>query len=129
MARFLRVSEIFLRLISAPFSGGSFGLKQSIYPYIVLLAAASHISGLPLKWTEDRLEHLMASSSAADGADELEAALFGRHIVGIALGIVNVGAYVKGRLNLPLFIVCMRLLTVAMLLKIFLCTKQVSQHQ
>ena len=97
MARALRVSGNFLRLISAPFSGGSFGLKQSIYPYIVLLAAASRISGLPLKWTEDRLEHLMASSSAADRADELEAAFTSD---GTLLGLrfkncVNVGAYVR----------------------------------
>ena len=97
MARALRVSGNFLRLISAPFSGGSFGLKQSIYPYIVLLAAASRICGLPLKWTEDRLEHLMASSSAADRADELEAAFASD---GTLLGLrfkncVNVGAYVR----------------------------------
>ncbi|MEC7973142.1 MAG: xanthine dehydrogenase family protein molybdopterin-binding subunit [Pseudomonadota bacterium] len=97
MARSLRVSGNFLRLISAPFSGGSFGLKQAIYPYIVLLAAASRISGFPLKWTEDRLEHLMASSSSADRADELEAA-FAKD--GSLMGLrfkncVNVGAYVR----------------------------------
>jgi 2-furoyl-CoA dehydrogenase large subunit len=30
--------------------------------------------GVPVKWTEDRLEHLMASSSATDRLGEVEAA-------------------------------------------------------
>ena len=66
MARALRISGNQLRLISAPYSGGSFGIKQGLYPYLVLLAAASRLLGCPLKWTEDRLEHLSGSSSASD---------------------------------------------------------------
>ena len=65
MARALRIGGNQLRLISAPHSGGSFGIKQGLYPYLVLLAAASRILRRPLKWTEDRLEHLAASSSAS----------------------------------------------------------------
>ena len=96
MARALRVSGNFLRLISAPFSGGSFGLKQSIYPYCSFGGSQPHMWST-FKWTEDRLEHLMASSSAADRADELEAAFASN---GTLLGLrfkncVNVGAYVK----------------------------------
>ena len=61
-----------IELLSAPHSGGSFGIKQGLYPYLVLLAAASRLLECPLKWIEDRLEHLAASSSASDRADEIE---------------------------------------------------------
>jgi 2-furoyl-CoA dehydrogenase large subunit len=40
----LRVRGHELRLISAPSSGGSFGIKQGMYPYIVLIALASRNS-------------------------------------------------------------------------------------
>ena len=97
MARALRISGNHLRLLSAPHSGGSFGIKQGIYPYLVLLAAASRLLECPLKWIEDRLEHLSASSSSSDRADGIEAAF---DINGILTGlrynnIVNVGAYVR----------------------------------
>ncbi|MBH67747.1 MAG: carbon monoxide dehydrogenase [Rhodospirillaceae bacterium] len=97
MARALRTPGNLLRLVSAPFSGGSFGVKQAIFPYMVLLAAASRIVQCPLKWTEDRLEHLMASSSSADRADSIEASF---DEDGVLTGLrynncVNVGAYVR----------------------------------
>lgn len=87
-----------LRLITAPNSGGSFGIKQAMYPYMVLLAAASRIlGGMPLKWIEDRLEHLSGSSCAADRADEVEAAFKkDGELTGLRFkNLVNVGAYVR----------------------------------
>ena len=97
MARSLGVAGNRLRLITAPASGGSFGIKQGLYPYLVLLAAASRHLGLPLKWIEDRLEHLTASSSAADRADEIEAAFAADgSLTGVRfVNRVNVGAYVR----------------------------------
>ncbi len=97
MARSLGVAGNHLRLIAAPHSGGSFGIKQGLYPYLVLLAAGSRILGCPLKWIEDRLEHLSASSSAADRADEIEAAFDGDgRLTGLRFNnLVNVGAYVR----------------------------------
>ncbi len=97
MARALGIPGNRLRLIAAPHSGGSFGIKQGIYPYIVLLAAASRSLGCPLKWTEDRLEHLSASSSAADRADEIEAAFDAEgRLSGLRFkNCVNVGAFVR----------------------------------
>ena len=47
-----------LRLRTPPDSGGSFGVKQGVFPYIVLIAAAARVTGRPVKWIEDRLEHL-----------------------------------------------------------------------
>ena len=40
MARALKVPGNRLRLRTPPDSGGSFGVKQAIFPYIVLMAAA-----------------------------------------------------------------------------------------
>lgn len=97
MARALRIPGNRLRLVAAPCSGGSFGIKQALYPYMVLLAAASRLLGCPLKWIEDRGEHLMASSASSDRADEIEAA-FDRDGVLTGLrfrNLVNVGAYVR----------------------------------
>ncbi len=97
MARALRTGGNQLRLLSAPHSGGSFGIKQGLYPYLVLLAAASRLLECPLKWIEDRLEHLAASSSASDRADEIEAAFDENGVLtGIRYNnLVNVGAYVR----------------------------------
>jgi len=93
----LKIQGNRLRLITAPHSGGSFGIKQALYPYIVLMAAVSRLVGAPVKWIEDRLEHLMGSSAAADRAGSVEGA-FTRD--GILTGLrfhnlVNVGAYVR----------------------------------
>jgi 2-furoyl-CoA dehydrogenase large subunit len=93
----LKMQSNRLRLITAPNSGGSFGIKQAMYPYMVLLCAASRLIGAPLKWIEDRLEHLVGSSTAADRADEIAAA-FKRNgeLIGLRFtNIVDVGAYVR----------------------------------
>ena len=86
-----------LRLITAPHSGGSFGIKQAMFPYMVLLAACSKLLGCPLKWIEDRLEHLIGASAAADRADRVEAAFSNDgELLGLKFdNIVNVGAYVR----------------------------------
>ena len=77
MARALKVSGNRLRLRTPPDSGGSFGVKQAIFPYIVLIAAAARAAGRPVKWIEDRLEHLCASVSATNRVTTLEAAVDG----------------------------------------------------
>jgi 2-furoyl-CoA dehydrogenase large subunit len=64
-----------LRLRTPPDSGGSFGVKQAIFPYIVLIAAAARVAGRPVKWIEDRLEHLSGSVSATNRVTILEAAV------------------------------------------------------
>ena len=73
--RALKVSGNRLRLRTPPNSGGSFGVKQGIFPYIVLIGAASRVVGRPVKWIEDRLEHLTASVSATNRATTLAAAV------------------------------------------------------
>src|SRR3981189_2037217 len=60
MARALRVAGPKLRLRIPPDSGGSFGIKLSVFPYIVLAAIAARITGHPVKWVEDRLQQRLS---------------------------------------------------------------------
>ena len=75
MARALGVPGSRLRLRSPRDSGGSFGVKQAIFPYIVAMCLASRKAGCPVKWVEDRLEHLLAATSATNRVTTLEAAV------------------------------------------------------
>src|SRR5262245_39532257 len=75
MARALKVPGNRLRLRNPPDSGGSFGVKQGLFPYIVLMGVAARVAGRPVKWVEDRLEHLVASVSATNRVTTLEAAV------------------------------------------------------
>ena len=75
LSRALKVPGNRLRLRTPTDSGGSFGVKQGVFPYIVLIAAAARATGRPVKWIEDRLEHLTASVSATNRATMLRAAV------------------------------------------------------
>src|SRR4029434_7188439 len=75
MARALKVPGNRLRLRTPPDSGGSFGVKQGLFPYIVLMGVAARVVGRPHNWSEYRLEHLVASVSATNRVTTLEAAL------------------------------------------------------
>ena len=75
MARALRASSSALRLRTPRDSGGGFGVKQAIFPYVVLMSAASKVVGRPVKWVEDRLEHLSAATAAPNRVIHLEAAV------------------------------------------------------
>jgi len=93
----LRLPGSKLRLITPRDSGGSFGIKSAVYAYVVLIGLASRRFGVPVRWTEDRLEHLAASSASTARVTELEA---GFDSEGKLLGlrydaIEDVGAYVR----------------------------------
>lgn len=75
MARALKVPGNRFRLRTPPDSGGSFGVKQGVFPYVVLMGVAARVTGRPVKWIEDRLEHLAASVSATNRVTTLEAAV------------------------------------------------------
>lgn len=97
MAGALGVHGNRLRIVTPPNSGGSFGIKQAVYAYMVLIAAVSRLVGVPVKWTEDRLEHLMASSSATDRTGGIEAAFSKEgELLGLRYrNVVNLGAYIR----------------------------------
>jgi 2-furoyl-CoA dehydrogenase large subunit len=75
MALALGVPVNKLRLRTPPDSGGSFGIKQAVFPYIVLIAIAARKAGRPVKWVEDRYEHLVGASSATNRVTTIEAAV------------------------------------------------------
>ena len=86
-----------LRLLTPPDSGGSFGIKAAVLPYVVLLGLASRALGVPVRWTEDRLEHLAASSAATGRVTTVEAGFTeDGELVGLRYdAIEDVGAYVR----------------------------------
>ncbi len=75
MALALKVAGAKLRHRTPRDSGGSFGVKQSALPYVVLMCLASRKAGAPVKWVEDRLEHLTAATSATARLTTIEAAV------------------------------------------------------
>ncbi len=96
-ARVLGVPENKLRFIVPPDIGGSFGIKSSMYPYMALVALAARLTGVPVKWIEDRREHLLASSSGTDRVAYRElAARKDGTILGMRYRwLDNVGGYIR----------------------------------
>ena len=86
-----------LRLVSPPDSGGSFGVKAAVFTSVVLMAVASRRFGVPVRWTEDRVEHLLASSMATERLTSVEAGFSSSgSLVGLRLDLIDdVGAYVR----------------------------------
>ena len=61
--------------VVAPDVGGSFGVKTHVYPEEVLVSWLAMELGRPVRWIEDRSEHLLASCHAREQTMELEAAI------------------------------------------------------
>ena len=75
--------------------GGGFGLKNGVQRDEVAVIAASIDLGRPVKWIEDRLEHLAVGGQAREEGADIEAAVSGE---GVLLGVrmdatLNLGAY------------------------------------
>ncbi len=78
MAKTLRLDNSSrLRVRTAPSSGGAFGVKLVVYVSIVLMCLAARVARRPVKWIEDRLEHLCAANSMANRTTKVEAAYDG----------------------------------------------------
>src|SRR5260370_31558909 len=97
MAGALRVPGNKLRLITPPSSGGSFGIKHAILSYILPLAAVSRKTGLPVKWIEDRAEHLTAATAAGHPLGQISAAFRNDgKLIGLRFkNVANMGAYIR----------------------------------
>jgi carbon-monoxide dehydrogenase large subunit len=77
--------------------GGGFGVRGEFYPEDFLVPFAARLIGRPVRWVEDRREHLMATNHAREAECEIELAceLDGR-IRGLrARSTVNMGAYIR----------------------------------
>jgi len=77
--------------------GGSFGVRGEFYPEDFLVPFAARLLGRPVRWVEDRREHLLATNHARDAECELEIAC---DRDGTILGLrgqafVDVGAYLR----------------------------------
>jgi 2-furoyl-CoA dehydrogenase large subunit len=86
-----------LRLITPPDSGGSFGVKAAVYASVVLMGAVSRHLGVPVRWIEDRLEHLAASSAATERVTEVTAGFTDAgELISLGYDVVeDVGAYLR----------------------------------
>jgi 2-furoyl-CoA dehydrogenase large subunit len=86
-----------LRLITPPDSGGSFGIKATVYVYVVLMGLASRKLGVPVRWTEDRLEHLAGSAASTARTTAVEAAFASDgELLALRYDVLeDVGAYVR----------------------------------
>jgi aerobic carbon-monoxide dehydrogenase large subunit len=77
--------------------GGGFGARGEFYPEDFLIPFAARYVGRPVKWTEDRREHLMTINHARESAVEVEIAC---KRDGTILGLrghafVDMGAYMR----------------------------------
>ena len=77
--------------------GGGFGARGEFYPEDYLIPFAARLTGRPVKWTEDRREHLMCLNHAREAECEVEIACTRE---GTILGLrghvhVDVGAYMR----------------------------------
>lgn len=97
MAGALGVPTSAIRLHVPADIGGSFGIKAGIYPYVVLMALASRHAGAPVRWTEDRVEHLLASSCGASRVMRFAAAVTASgEVTALKADLVDdVGAYLR----------------------------------
>jgi aerobic carbon-monoxide dehydrogenase large subunit len=74
LAGALSMPESRIRVV-APDVGGGFGAKCEFYPEEVLAPLLSLQLGRPVKWIEDRREHMIASTHAREQIHEIEAAV------------------------------------------------------
>lgn len=97
MAHALKVGTQKLRIKTPTDIGGSYGVKSAIYVYMVLMAVVSRLVGAAVKWTEDRLEHMQASSSASSRVSYVRAAFSrnGRLLALLIRQYDDVGAYIR----------------------------------
>jgi carbon-monoxide dehydrogenase large subunit len=77
--------------------GGGFGVRGEFYPEDFLIPFVSRRLNRPVKWIEDRREHLMATNHSRDVACELEIAC---HRDGTIVGLrgriaADMGAYIR----------------------------------
>ena len=95
LAELLGLPEGNVRVV-APDVGGGFGVKSVLYPEdVALCVIARQQRGVPVKWVEDRAEHLLAATHARDHRYRLRAgfAADGELLALDADVTCNVGAY------------------------------------
>ncbi|MEU1998229.1 xanthine dehydrogenase family protein molybdopterin-binding subunit [Nocardia gamkensis] len=95
VAELLGLAEGNVRVV-APDVGGGFGTKSILYPEdVALCLMARSMRGYPVKWVEDRSEHLQAAAHARDHHYRMKAGFdpSGRLLALDAEVTCNIGAY------------------------------------
>ncbi len=94
LADALNYPEHKIRVI-APDVGGGFGIKSNLFPEEIAVSLMAMKLGRPVKWIEDRREHILTATHAREHVHEVEAAFSADgHCLGLkAKVIVDVGAY------------------------------------
>ncbi len=101
-----RIQELLSRMLGLPPSavqvheshvGGGFGIRGELYPEDVLVCIAAKKFNRPVKWLEDRREHLIAANHSRQQLHKIRAAV---DAAGVILAIDDVyfhdqGAYVR----------------------------------
>jgi carbon-monoxide dehydrogenase large subunit len=73
LARHLGLAEDAIRMVENDVGGG-FGVRGEFYPEDFLIPFVAKFTGSPVKWIEDRREHLIATNHARDAECVLEIA-------------------------------------------------------
>lgn len=96
LATAMEIPEDSVELIEVDVGGG-FGSRGEFYPEDYLIPAASRIVGRPIKWTEDRREHLMSANHARDIECDVEMAVASDgKILGLrGMAFADIGAYFR----------------------------------
>ena len=96
LARLLGVDETLIRVHSVD-AGGGFGVRGEFYPEDFLIPWVARSLGRPVKWAEDRAEHLIAVNHSRQQYHRITAAFDGAgRITGLADDIVHDnGAYCR----------------------------------
>jgi carbon-monoxide dehydrogenase large subunit len=94
LAARMRLSESQVTIVS-PDVGGGFGQKIALYREELTVCAASRQLRRPVRWREDRMENLMASSHAREDSCRVRAAVTKQgKLLGLELAILeDFGAY------------------------------------
>lgn len=96
LATQMRLAEDAVTMIEADVGGG-FGVRGEFYPEDFLIPFAARKLNRPVKWAEDRREHLIATNHARDAECELEIACERDGTIrGLrGHGAVDLGAYIR----------------------------------
>ncbi len=105
LAELLELDPADLRLVEVDVGGG-FGVRGELYPEDVLVPWAALRLGRPVKWIEDRAEHLVATNHAREQVHDVAVAATaeGQLLAFTSEAWIDLGAYVRTQGILPAFL-------------------------
>src|SRR5215471_14318122 len=96
LAKQMQLPESAIRMVENDVGGG-FGARGEFYPEDFLIPFAARFTGRPVKWIEDRREHLAATNHAREAECELEIACDKNGTIRALRGhaLTDQGAYIR----------------------------------